>query len=160
MLNSKYLASPSRFDSVFFSLFSAIDTSKPRTMNLSLAISFLLTTSAASYVTNVLSSNKGVPGKLSANALGYSISESETELSTAPTQEDLDFEALARLLGYQDNVIRSHYAAWCARYEKKPDETRYCNFKKNFLLQEDYNRQTRQTFDLNMYGDMTEGMLS
>jgi hypothetical protein len=72
-------------------------------------------------------------------------------------EEDIEIIALAASLQVSDDDVRVEYAKWLMRYDKAADETRYPAFKKNILIQAQYNRDHRQTSSLNEYGDITEG---
>jgi hypothetical protein len=82
----------------------------------------------------------------------------ELDLTSAfSTKEDLVTAALAESLGVSDDDVQFEYANWLMRYSKPADEIRYPTFKKNILLQAQYNREHGQNFSLNEYGDFTEG---
>ena len=65
--------------------------------------------------------------------------------------------ALANSLGVTDEMVRAEYNDWLMYYDKVPDESRYPIFKRNWLLQEDYNRMVGIDLALNEFGDCTEG---
>ena len=65
--------------------------------------------------------------------------------------------ALATSLGVTDDMVRAEYNDWLMYYDKVPDESRYPTFKRNWLLQEDYNRMVGIDLALNEFGDCTEG---
>jgi hypothetical protein len=62
-----------------------------------------------------------------------------------------------------ETTVRKEYANWLIRYGKTTELSNYPTFKKNFLLQEEYNRNfvgqcsSLKSFSLNEYGDCTEG---
>ena len=65
--------------------------------------------------------------------------------------------ALAASLGVTDDMIQEEYNQWLMIYDKVADESRYPIFKRNWLLQEDYNRRVEIDFALNEFADRTEG---
>mmetsp|Transcript_16293 Transcript_16293/g.37704 ORF Transcript_16293/g.37704 Transcript_16293/m.37704 type:complete len:271 (-) Transcript_16293:101-913(-) len=70
---------------------------------------------------------------------------SENSLSKPPSNIDLD------------DIFREEYHAWAKKYDKSTsDETRYENFKLNFMLQMQHNKKTGKFNLLNEFGDMTE----
>jgi len=62
---------------------------------------------------------------------------------------------LADALGYKEDDIKSEYEAFCTKFDKTKDDDRYVVFKKNFLLQESYNREYQQCYLLNEFADCT-----
>ena len=70
--------------------------------------------------------------------------------------DDAYTTALKEQLGFSEEDIQEQYAGWLMKYDKVADESRYMTFKKNFLMQEEYNQKYGASFSLNGYGDMTE----
>ena len=60
-------------------------------------------------------------------------------------------------LGLSDKQIYGEYLKWCMEFRKTPSTDRYEVFQLNFLLQQDYGFETNEYFNLNEYGDCTEG---
>lgn len=53
-----------------------------------------------------------------------------------------------------DDVFRQEYQAWANQYGKSTDdETRFENFKLNYMLQMQQNKRTGQFAELNEFGD-------
>lgn len=53
-----------------------------------------------------------------------------------------------------DDVFRQEYQVWANRYGKSTDdESRFENFKLNYMLQMQHNKRTGQFADLNEFGD-------
>lgn len=53
-----------------------------------------------------------------------------------------------------DDVFRQEYQAWANQYGKSTDdETRFENFKLNYMLQMQHNKRTGQFAELNEFGD-------
>ncbi|GKY99254.1 hypothetical protein MPSEU_000880700 [Mayamaea pseudoterrestris] len=52
--------------------------------------------------------------------------------------------------------IRSAYLDWCKQFEKKPSEERFPSFSKNFLVMEDFAKESGKEIKLNEYADCTE----
>jgi hypothetical protein len=138
-------------------------------MKLSIAASLLLSAPVIAYTTNNFN-RKAYLNKPSPSALRYvdPSAEDEAEVfglaevdltSALSTKEDPVTAALAASLGVSDDDVRFEYDNWLVRYNKPADETRYPTFKKNILLQAQYNREHGhgQNFPLNEYGDLTEG---
>lgn len=69
----------------------------------------------------------------------------------APDGGELDSENLAR-----EARIRDAYLKWCKEYGKIPDESRYPTFSNNFLLMEQYAKETNKEMNLNQYADCTK----
>lgn len=54
-----------------------------------------------------------------------------------------------------EDLVRSEYETWCQDFGKTANESRYPIFKRNYLMQLQYNQQTGVYCGLNEYGDMT-----
>lgn len=54
-----------------------------------------------------------------------------------------------------DALVRSEYEVWLQKFGKTPSESRYVTFKKNYLLQLQYDQQTGVYCGLNEFGDLT-----
>jgi hypothetical protein len=137
------------------------------TMKFSIAASLLLSAPVIAYTPNNFNSKTSL-NKPSSSALRYVDPSAEDEVhvfglaevdltSALSIKEDRVTAALAVSLGVSDDDVRFEYANWMMRYNKPADETRYTTFKKNILLQAQYNREHGQNFSLNEYGDLTEG---
>ena len=72
---------------------------------------------------------------------------------TRNTIDDEETSSLAASLGVEEIMIRQEYEKWLARYDKVADETRYPQFKKNFLVQFQNDLETGVFYTLNEYGD-------
>jgi hypothetical protein len=64
---------------------------------------------------------------------------------------------LMEKLSLSETTIYGEYYKWCMEFTKKPSTDRYEVFKLNFLLQQDYGHETGEFFNLNEFGDCTEG---
>ena len=65
-------------------------------------------------------------------------------------------ENLAFSLNLSEQVLEEKYQAWLTKYQKTAEPARYFNWKRNFLMQEVWNRTNGESFDLNEYGDYTK----
>lgn len=72
-----------------------------------------------------------------------------------PTDEQL-VENLAFSLNMDEALLHTKYQAWLNKYNKTADTSRYFNWKRNFLMQEVWNRTNGESFDLNEFGDYTK----
>jgi hypothetical protein len=52
--------------------------------------------------------------------------------------------------------IREAYLNWCKEFGKRPDESRFPDFSNNFLLMEQYSKETAKEMTLNQYADFTK----
>jgi hypothetical protein len=52
--------------------------------------------------------------------------------------------------------IREAYLNWCKEFGKLPDESRFPAFSNNFLLMEQYSKETAKEMTLNQYADFTK----
>jgi hypothetical protein len=136
-------------------------------MKFSIAASVLLSVPAVIAYTPTNFNSKKSLNKPSPSALRYvdpssqdvdALGSAQVDLTSALSiKEDPFTIALASSLEVSDDDVRFEYAKWLVRYDKAADETRYPTFKKNILLQAQYNRDHGQNFSLNEYGDFTEG---
>jgi hypothetical protein len=133
-------------------------------MKLSVAAFLLLSPLVDGYTSNAFQSRAPLKNP-SSSSLGYVDSKAEggdvltpaqVDLSSVLLKEDQATAALAESLEVADITVRNEYANWLMTYEKTAGESRYPTFKKNFLLQEEYNRKVGQCHSLNEYGDCTE----
>lgn len=69
----------------------------------------------------------------------------------APDGGELDSENIAR-----EARIRDAYLKWCKEFRKQPDESRFPTFSNNFLLMEQYAKETNKEMNLNQYADCTK----
>ena len=60
-------------------------------------------------------------------------------------------------IGIDDDFVREEYEQWQHRHQKQGCEARYKQFKKNFLLQLQYDSDEGHFHDLNEYGDFSSG---
>lgn len=75
----------------------------------------------------------------------------------ADTHDDkLLVENLAFSLNMNETVLQEKYQVWLNKYNKIADTSRYFNWKRNFLMQEVWNRTNGESFDLNEFGDYTK----
>jgi hypothetical protein len=136
-------------------------------MKFYIAASLLLSVPVIAYTPNNFNSKASL-NKPSSSALRYIDPSAEDEVhvfglgeidltSALSIKEDPVTAALAVSLGVSEDDVRFEYANWTMRYDKTADETRYSTFKKNILLQAQYNLEHGQNFSLNEYGDFTEG---
>jgi len=58
-------------------------------------------------------------------------------------------------IGIDDAFVREEYEKWLHRHQKQECEVRYKQFKKNFLLQLEYDSDGGQFHGLNEYGDFS-----
>ncbi len=65
-------------------------------------------------------------------------------------------ENLAFSLDMDEMFLNEQYQTWVRKYNKTADNARFFNWKRNFLMQEVWNRTNGETFDLNEYGDLTK----
>lgn len=72
--------------------------------------------------------------------------------------DDKETVALASSLGIDETIVRQEYEKWLDRYDKVADETRYPQFKKNFLIQFKNDLASGEFYTLNEFGDCKEGM--
>jgi hypothetical protein len=68
---------------------------------------------------------------------------------------EMDEEAKKKAKEQEDLRIRSAYLDWCIAYSKKPDMTRIQQFKKNYLLIEEFAKENGKEIKLNEYADCT-----
>eukprot|EP00339_Tiarina_fusa_P022620 CAMPEP_0117035896 /NCGR_PEP_ID=MMETSP0472-20121206/25468_1 /TAXON_ID=693140 ORGANISM="Tiarina fusus, Strain LIS" /NCGR_SAMPLE_ID=MMETSP0472 /ASSEMBLY_ACC=CAM_ASM_000603 /LENGTH=365 /DNA_ID=CAMNT_0004745507 /DNA_START=63 /DNA_END=1160 /DNA_ORIENTATION=+ len=129
-------------------------------MKFTLAVSILLSAPALGYTPNA---NFKQPLQnqptASSSALGYvedTVAFIETPEMEWLAMNDPATAALKNSLGFSELAIREEYSNWLMQYGKVADESRYSTYKKNLLMQEDYNRRVGAAFTLNEYGDMTE----
>lgn len=109
------------------------------------------------------SNSKFALKKPSSSALGYIDGRVSSEVITVADltfgiKQDDETTSLSNALGITELTIREEYDRWVMKYDRVPDESRYSTFKKNFLIQEDFNRKNGKSFQLNEFGDYTEGM--
>ena len=124
-------------------------------MRFTVAISILLLTSALGYAPN--SNYKQSSKQTTSTSLGYvKAFNVETPSMESQLSEDDPFSTLKNALGFSEGAIREKYSNWLLQYGKVADESRYLIYKKNFLMQEEYNQKWGASFTLNHYGDMTE----
>jgi colicin import membrane protein len=64
---------------------------------------------------------------------------------------ELDTENIAR-----EARIRDAYLKWCKQYNKDPDESRFPTFSNNFLMLEQYAKESAKEMTLNQYADFTK----
>ena len=76
--------------------------------------------------------------------------------TTSKTIDDEETSSLAASLGIEEIMIRQEYEKWLDRYNKVADETRYPQFKKNFLVQFQNDLESGVFYTLNEYGDCME----
>lgn len=130
-------------------------------MKLSTAVSVLLTAPAFGYVQKS-NFGKSIPkaAVTSSTSLGGYLDSISTTIETPKTEwvakDDTQTAELKKNTGFTEGAIREEYSDWCMKYDKVADEARYMTYKKNFLMQEEYNQQYGSSFSLNGYGDMTE----
>lgn len=61
-------------------------------------------------------------------------------------------------IGIDDDFVRQEYEKWLQRHQKQECEVRYKQFKKNFLIQLEYDSDGGTRFhDLNEFGDFSSG---
>lgn len=130
-------------------------------MKLSTAVSVLLTVPALGYTPNTFNFGKPKVTATSSTSLGgYLDSISATTIETPKidwvAEDDAQTADLKKITGFTEGAIREQYSNWCMKYGKASDEARYTTYKKNFLMQEEYNQKYGSSFSLNGYGDMTE----
>jgi hypothetical protein len=65
-------------------------------------------------------------------------------------------ESLAFSLDMDDDFLTAQYNAWAQTYTKLTSDSSFKVWKRNFLMQEVWNRTNGETFDLNQFGDMTK----
>ena len=65
---------------------------------------------------------------------------------------------LAFSLNMSDDFLKEQYAGWALKYNKPVDinNARFLSWKRNYLMQEVWNRTNGETFDLNEFGDYTK----
>jgi hypothetical protein len=84
-----------------------------------------------------------------------SIEELEVALDSldgiAPDGGELDTANIAR-----EARIREAYLNWCKEYRKEPDESRFATFSNNFLMLEQYAKESAKEMTLNQYADFTK----
>ena len=125
-------------------------------MKLSTLISLLLSVSVLGFSPSSIfkkSNKRGRPG----TSLGYA---AETVDENPALQwfflDDAYTTELKHYLEISEEDIRNYYSSWLMKYSKVVDESRYMTFKKNFLMQEEYNKKFMASFEVNEYADMTE----
>ena len=64
---------------------------------------------------------------------------------------ELDTENIAR-----EARVRDAYLKWCRQYNKEPDESRFPTFSNNFLMLEQYAKESAKEMTLNQYADFTK----
>ena len=64
---------------------------------------------------------------------------------------ELDSENIAR-----EARIRDSYLKWCKQYNKEPDESRFPTFSNNFLMLEQYAKESAKEMTLNQYADFSK----
>lgn len=57
-------------------------------------------------------------------------------------------------------MVRSEYEKWLAKYDKEADESRYPQFRKNFMEQFQSDLKDGKFYSLNEFGDCTEGKIN
>jgi len=80
----------------------------------------------------------------------------QTPVMDWTTTDDAATAALKKTLGLSEGAVQEEYSNWLMQYGKVADESRYATYKKNYLMQEEYNQRVGAAFTLNEYGDMTE----
>jgi hypothetical protein len=132
-------------------------------MKFTLAASILLSAPAAlGYTPN--SNFKQPIQRPTSSALGYVETTVDIETPAAARHmlapdDDAATSTLKKALGFSEGAIREEYSNWLMQYAKLADESRYVTYKKNFLMQENYNQRVGASFSLNECGDMTERKL-
>jgi hypothetical protein len=91
----------------------------------------------------------------SSSALGYAADVVQTPTIELTATDDASTAALKNTLGYSEGAVREEYSNWLMQYGQVADESRYMTYKKNLLMQEEYNQRVGAAFTLNEYGDMT-----
>mmetsp|Transcript_36350 Transcript_36350/g.87761 ORF Transcript_36350/g.87761 Transcript_36350/m.87761 type:complete len:1773 (-) Transcript_36350:3283-8601(-) len=78
-----------------------------------------------------------------------------TASSSKEAGSEVDGKAKKKDEAEEDLRIRSAYLDWCISYSKKPDMTRIQQFKKNYLLIEEFAKENGKEIKLNDYADCT-----
>jgi hypothetical protein len=129
-------------------------------MKFTVAASILISTPAFGYTPNAnFKQPLQIQPTASSSALGYvedTVDFIETPAMEWSAMNDPVTDALKTSLGLSETAVREEYSSWLMQYGKVADETRYMTYKKNFLMQEEYNQKSGASFSLNEYGDMTE----
>lgn len=128
-------------------------------MKLSLATSLLLSAPILGYTPNNFRTANTPKTNPTSSALGYVDSEDSVDLMAFVPADEVSsaVNSLANSLEVSDRAVREEYSAWLIKYDKVADESRYATFKQNFLAQEEWNQANGQDFNLNEYGDYSEG---
>lgn len=96
-----------------------------------------------------------VPQKLAAQLGLESVEELEAAIDAlegiAPDGGVMEGDPLAR-----EARVRSAYMDWCKEYGKEVDEKRFQQFSSNFLVMEEYAKESGKEMSLNEYADCTE----
>ena len=69
----------------------------------------------------------------------------------APDGGELETENIAR-----EARIREEYLNWCKEFGKEPNESRFPTFSNNFLMMEQYAKDSAKEMNLNQYADCTK----
>lgn len=84
-----------------------------------------------------------------------SIDELEVALDSlegiAPDGGELETSNIAR-----EARVREAYLNWCKEFNKTPDESRFPTFSNNFLVMEQYAKESKKDMTLNQYADFTK----
>jgi hypothetical protein len=83
--------------------------------------------------------------------------DSDKMTAVSDKKEDLELneEAKKKASEGEDLRVRSAYLDWCITYSKKPDMARIQQFKKNYLLIEEFAKENGKEIKLNEYADCT-----
>lgn len=79
-----------------------------------------------------------------------------TQMNVEDDDDKVLVESLAFSLNIDDEFLNKQYQTWLHKYNKTPDSSRFFNWKRNYLMQEVWNRTNGETFDLNEFGDFTK----
>lgn len=78
----------------------------------------------------------------------------DTEMNDFVDQRTVKMDSI----GIDDDFVREEYEKWLHLHQKEECEVRYKQFKKNFLLQLEYDSEEGGRFhDLNEFGDLSSG---
>ena len=136
-------------------------------MNFSITVSLLLSTPAFGFLPNSsFKKSLNTQVRPPSTSLGYSEDVAVNENNAVEWLEspavgwffldDAYTTELKQYLKISEEDIQNVYSSWRMKYNRVADESRYMTFKKNFLMQEEYNKKFKSTFTVNEYADMTE----
>lgn len=88
--------------------------------------------------------------------MGAAVSQVSAGAGALVDEDTVLVQNLAFSLNMDDDFLKAKYEAWAHKYNKQVDSVRFFNWKRNFLMQEVWNRTNGESFDLNEFGDFTK----